>query len=169
MRTRIVIIIVLMITLIGCIDKKKQSKTPLKTENKKEENYTTKIVLHPSSPKDCGMNFKTFFIRFSSDSTFQISRIKFPLKMEYYDVYSSDSTSPIEEYIKVENYRFFDLSIDGEAEDRETNRFTSEIEKKKEDTYIYYQLGIDNGISVKFQFKQINDCWLLESIKDDSV
>ncbi|WP_299260848.1 DUF4348 domain-containing protein [uncultured Aquimarina sp.] len=168
------LLIVLVAFATGCVDKKETNSKDLDIKAEKTNEPVLDTLQEPISdnpivPKNCGLNFEAFFNRFSKDSVFQKSRVKFPLKMTYFDAYSSDTTTPEEEYIEQQDYQFFNLSNDSEAANRDIDRFRAKIEKKENDTYIYYQLGIDNGIRVEFEFKKENNCWLFVSLKDEST
>ncbi len=168
---RIIVFTIIVLTMVRCHDSKKEESKTINTDNKelKKEIESKANKISVVKPEDCGMDFNAFFVKFSKDSIFQRSRVKYPLKMIYFDAYGSDQTTPIEEYIKLQDYQFFDFSLDNEAKNREVNAYTIKIEKKENDTYLYRQLGIDNGIMVEFKFIKDNGCWLLVSLKDEST
>ncbi|MBQ4821909.1 DUF4348 domain-containing protein [Aquimarina sp. MMG016] len=139
----------------------------LKEDHK--ENSTIKPKIVQLKPYHCDMDFKSFFTKFSSDSIFQIRRIKFPLKNISYDIYGEDQTTPIEDFTAPESFSFMDFSVDHKAMDKEVDAYKVEIEKKKDDFYVYHIIGIDNGIMVDFGFKKENGCWLLIYIEDFST
>ena len=166
---RVLLHFVVLIFLVSCSQTKESEKTIKKEEIDRsnianQEQNKSKIVI-----KDCGMTFDSFFDKFKNDSAFQGSRVKYPLKLTYFDLYGSDQNTPIEEYIKFQDYQFFDFTNDIDAENNKVNVYKVQLEKKDDQTYLYYQLGIDNGIRVEFKFVKEKDCWLLESLIDEST
>ncbi|MBG6130873.1 hypothetical protein IWQ47_002343 [Aquimarina sp. EL_43] len=171
MKNKIVLLIIALAVFTGCVNNKKEEN---KTSDLQEETIVEKKVIQNipnriseknDSPKDCGLNFESFFTRFSTDSAFQKNRIQFPLKMSTMDAY--DSENPSIENLSLKDYSFIDFSNDKDAINRDTDKYKVEIVENKETT-IYKKLGIDNGIYVEFKFEKQENCWLLISIEDQS-
>lgn len=162
-----VLLVVVIFSFVGCKDSPEQNSKTISSG--KEKNISKKQVITISPAINCGQDFTSFFRKFSSDSIFQSSRIKFPLKMISFDIFGSDQTTPIEEFTSVQEYSFFDFSEDEKAKNRDIDAYSTTIERKDKDEYSYRMLGIDNGIMVEFLFQKQNNCWFLVSIKDQST
>ncbi len=169
----IIIIAILILTLtvfIGCNNNKEDKRssdisTETIVEKKSIENLPNPRLEKNEAPKDCGLNFESFFTKFSNDSAFQKNRIQFPLKMVTVDVYDSENSSI--KNLSINDYSFMDFSKDKDAENRDNDKYKVELIKKNETT-VYKKLGIDNGIYIEFKFKKEDNCWLLISIEDQS-
>lgn len=171
MKNKIVLLIIALAVFTGCVNnKKEENKTSdlqeeKVVEKKVVENIPNQTVEKNDYPKDCGLNFESFFTRFSTDSAFQKNRIQFPLKMATIDAYDSDN--PSIKNLNIKDYSFIDFSNDKDAINRDTDKYKVEIVENKETT-IYKKIGIDNGIYVEFKFEKRENCWLLILIKDQS-
>ena len=100
-------------------------------------------------------DFDSFFYRFKTDSLFQLSRIKFPLKLTITD----DDVDTIK-LIQKKDWRF----IFHQKEDKE-------IIKKvvTGENMVNVELMIeDTGVSINHYFVNTNDKWMLTAIKDES-
>ncbi|TCP27981.1 uncharacterized protein DUF4348 [Tenacibaculum skagerrakense] len=116
---------------------------------------------------NCISDFDTFFKEFSKNEEFQKSTIKYPLKLTYI---SDLETNKIETkiYHNSKEWEFINFSQDQKAKNREYDQYTVSVETY--DQKAFYKLkGIDNGILVIYQFEQIDDCWYLTLIKDESA
>lgn len=111
-------------------------------------------------------SFKDFFLRFSIDSAFQTSRIKFPLGYSYYDGYDSDSLSV--DTIKLEDWTFIDFSDDSLAAKNEEDAYQVEFTETDPNVVEYLRKGIDNGIFVNYHFSKVHGKWYLTKIADRS-
>lgn len=110
-------------------------------------------------------DFNLFIDKFSNDSTFQLSRTKFPLKIRWYDIDNDN------DYIFYENKSNFEIidfrkkkstGVDNQWEQKinlDTNNTSAIIEIK----------GIENGILVNYFFEKINGAWILTAIEDIST
>lgn len=110
-------------------------------------------------------NFNDFIEKFSIDSNFQKSRIKFPLKIKLYDI-DNDRDS-----IFYRDSSSFDMI------DFPKNKSTSQYDQwgqkiviDKNNTFATIEIsGIDNGILVDYLFQKINGAWMLIEIDDSST
>lgn len=119
------------------------------------------------TPSDCGHSFDAFFERFTKDSVFQKSRVKYPLKWYYLE--DNESSKMIVGFInKPSEYNYIDFSVDKDAMNNEYDKYSISIEDLGS-TVNYILNGYDNGINIKYIFKKINYCWLLVEIEDKST
>ena len=105
-------------------------------------------------------NFDTFFEKFSSDSVFQRSRIKFPLTTETYDI---DAEKMVMATIPAREWEFFNI--------REITRNKKHIynTRKEKDKYILNATVEDTGIFVDYIFEQRDGKWVMVKIVDQST
>lgn len=110
-------------------------------------------------------SFNDFIDKFSTDSIFQISRIRFPLKTKWYDL-DNDRDSVI--YEDKSGFKLMDFRKKkstaqyGQWEQRivvDKNNASATIEIR----------GIENGIMVDYLFEKINGAWILFEIDDSST
>ncbi|WP_207420225.1 DUF4348 domain-containing protein [Desertivirga brevis] len=109
-------------------------------------------------------NFNDFIEKFSSDTAFQISRTRFPLKVKWYNnendrdslIYKDRSAFEMIDFRKKKS----DTKYDKWEQKRMVDKATSaRIEIR----------GIDNGIMVDYLFEKIKGAWMLIEIDDDST
>jgi hypothetical protein len=110
-------------------------------------------------------SFEAFFKQFSTDSIFQESRIVFPLRHTFYDVYEDTLTSAT---INANDWTFIDFRKDSLAVSLKEDAFNIEINKKDSLNVDYLRKGIDNGISMTYSFEKRDSRWYLIDIIDDS-
>lgn len=108
-------------------------------------------------------SFEDFFSRFSTDSVFQVSRIKFPLEYSYYD---DDSLSM--DKINSEEWAYLDFSDDSLASKSEVDAYNIEFIEVDRNMIEYLRKGIDNGIFVSYRFRKTHGRWHLTEIVDRS-
>ncbi|MBR5983655.1 MAG: DUF4348 domain-containing protein [Bacteroidales bacterium] len=101
-------------------------------------------------------NFKTFWKSFVADSVFQKERTQFPLTSMYYQYgeIEEEHDDLITEKISADDWWFLILE----------DQYSKNKIKKENDGYIVEQIGIENGIYIKFTFKAINGKWYLVKI-----
>lgn len=113
---------------------------------------------------DADIDFKTFIVKFSKDSLFQISRIKFPLIVKELEL--SDSSYYLEEKINITDHRNMDFS----QQQMESVQSGYTLEHKIENNKATIELrGIDNGIITNYYFEKIEGKWTLISWVDSST
>ena len=110
-------------------------------------------------------SFDDFFKNFSTDSAYQISRIKFPLK---YFSYEDDPDSLTSTDINIGEWTYINFSNDSLAASRKENAFNVEIDRKDSTIVEYLRKGIDNGISMVYSFEKDGARWYLTKIIDQS-
>ena len=112
-------------------------------------------------------SFPVFFDQFNSDSTFQRSRVVFPL--DYYSV-TEESTDYelINQPIDAGNYLILDLTYDDSLANQEFDAYKRIIEIKKDTTWVKFT-GVDNGIHEEFIFECRKGKWFLMKVVDAST
>ena len=110
-------------------------------------------------------NFYDFIEKFSSDSIFQLSRTKFPLKIKLHDL-DNDTDSLI--YCEMSNYEMIDFRK--KKSTGQYDQWEQLIIVDKNNTSATIEIrGIDNGIRVYYIFYKINGAWMFIEIDDSST
>lgn len=117
------------------------------------------------SKEDIDGNFNDFINKFSTDSTFQLSRTKFPLKIKSYDLNNDSDSIIYKDRSKFEMVDFRKKKSTGQYDQWEQKIV---IGKNKASATIEIR-GIDNGIMVGYLFEKINGMWMLIAIDDRST
>ncbi len=109
--------------------------------------------------------FKNFYKKFYSDSTFQISRIAFPLKGFNSDEYDPELGSKNPPYYwKKSSWQFIEtLEKDTVVIDKKdwTEEYRREINNNKDSTVLEKIYIVDSGYIVERKFKKIKEKWNL--------
>lgn len=103
-------------------------------------------------------DFKTFVERFKTDSTFQFSRIVFPLTQESSG--DMDDVGKKIDRINSNDWRYLSLKYNQSFATRELDAYTEQIVNEKNTSHLLYQ-GVNNGINVEFVFELKNKKWYL--------
>ena len=114
------------------------------------------------SKNDDQEDFNEFFKKFTTDSLFQIERVKFPWELE---MYIEDGLG-VEETSK-DDWRFSTFYYETGYASRQEDAYTQEI-KSYGDTVKLELRGIDNGIHIDYEFATDKGKWMLVSGKDYS-
>jgi hypothetical protein len=110
-------------------------------------------------------NFNDFVDKFSSDSTFQLSRTKFPLKIKWYDL-DNDKDSII--YKDRSDFEMMDFRK--KKSRGQYDQWEQKIVVDKNNTSATIEIrGIENGIMVDYLFEKINGAWMLIELDDSST
>lgn len=144
-KTRLILSWIILILLTGCVLKNKGD------------------VGLRSTQQDS--SFKDFFMKFSRDSLFQISRIQFPLKYSYFEEYND---SLMVERIEIKDWNYIDFEDDSMAYKNNEDAYQIRFIEKGRDSVEYLRKGIDNGINMSYTFKRIVSQWFLVEIVDRS-
>ena len=148
--------LILVTLLIGCVNSATNSKggqsngTQTSTIPAKEAMYN---------------NFNAFVDKFSSDSTFQLSRTKFPLKIKWYDIDNDKDSLIYKERSSFEMMDFRKKKSTGQYDQWEQLII---VDKNNTSATIEIR-GIDNGIRVYYIFYKINGAWMFIEIDDSST
>lgn len=110
-------------------------------------------------------DFHNFIEEFSSDFLFQLSRIKFPLRVNIYDI-SNDRDSVI--YINKSDFNILDFREKDSSQ--QSDQWRQEIVFDNNPTSATIEIrGIDNGIMANYLFEKVNGVWMLIEIIDSST
>ena len=109
--------------------------------------------------------FLEFLENFSSDSTFQIQRIVFPIHYEFYD--SDNDYKLVQRIIQRKDWKYINIISDLDLSMIVDYEFNN-LNKVQESILIYFR-GIECGISVEYLFKRIGNSWSLTNMKDLST
>jgi len=110
-------------------------------------------------------SFNVFIEKFSSDSVFQLSRTKFPLKVKWYDLDNHNDSIIYIDRSKFEIMDFRKKKSTGHHDQWEQN-----IQIGKDNASATIEIrGIENGIMVDYLFETINGAWMLIEIDDSST
>ena len=111
-------------------------------------------------------DFFVFFQGFCTDSSFQLSRIKFPLIDTYL---SSNLNRRITRKVQSSDWKF--MQIKEFTSNTFEYYFASFNDRKLPDTdeMVYAIIGIENGIQVNYYFKRENGKWFLVKMEDLST
>ena len=152
--------LLIVLSIVSC---KQEVKSEPESEPKPE--VVEKIEKKIEIPSNVDTEFKTFFKFFNIDSTFQISRIDFPLKIMEMNGEMSDVEPRI---IELKNYEKMDLTYDKSFETREYDKYTQKVILDGSKARIELR-GIDNGIHTDFEFEKIDGKWKMITWTDSST
>lgn len=155
---KIRILTIFLILILACKQSEKETQVGITTDKSKSElNNQTKVII----PENVDSEFNLFLEFFSSDSTFQISRVNFPLKVKHLDIENgilkNRIIEPTDYYLK----RF--LPFNNKNQD-----YTQEIDIKNDKVIIFIR-GIENGLVVDYEFDKIHGKWKLITWTDQST
>jgi len=121
---------------------------------KQDSHIVDTFKISDTTNKEAEENFEIFYKKFNNDLQFQNSRIKYPLKGEYYDGEMGDNQSDITYYWSLkDSLDFENLNLNMELYD---------IQRiKKEDLVIEKIYIKDSGFISELHFKLINKKWYL--------
>lgn len=127
--------------------------------NKVDRNTNENIVSPHSEIADS--TFANFIEKFSNDSEFQLNRIKFPLKIKWYDIVNDEDSIF---YIEKNSVGFIDLR------DKNNERFERRIIMDESHASTIVEIrGIENGLVVDYIFVWNGIGWMLVEINDSST
>ncbi|MCS3798877.1 DUF4348 domain-containing protein [Niastella sp. OAS944] len=105
-------------------------------------------------------SFDSFFEKFSSDSVFQKSRIKFPLTSQVYDI---DSEKEVTSTTDASEWAFFNIK-----QLKQDKKYIFKTSSEKEQYIINVKME-DTGIYVDYIFDRQSGKWTLVKIVDQST
>lgn len=110
-------------------------------------------------------NFINFLFRFMNDSSFQISRTKFPFKINTWT--GTEEESKDTTYFKVQSqWSFISLYNGLDSLTNFSNDLNSEI-KDRNNINVMIQ-GVENGIAMTYRFQKIDNLWFFVELEDNS-
>ncbi|WP_024769503.1 DUF4348 domain-containing protein [Aquimarina macrocephali] len=154
--------LLIVLTIVSC---KQEVKSEPESESELKPEVVEKIKEKIEIPSNVDSEFKTFFKFFNKDSTFQISRIDFPLKIMEMNGEMSDVEPRI---IELKDYEKMDLTYDKSFETREYDKYTQKVILDGSKARIELR-GIDNGIHNNFEFEKIDGQWKMITWTDSST
>lgn len=132
------------------------------TNTSREDANKHDVVLNKSK-ESIDDNFSDFIKKFSIDSTFQLSRITFPLKIQWRSIdqdtlfYYDRSEHEMMDFRKEKSTTLFNRWKQTILIDQNNTSATIEIR------------GIDNGIMIDYVFEKIHRMWMLVEVIDSST
>jgi Domain of unknown function (DUF4348) len=126
-----------------------------------DETHTPTIVVGEFAED----NFNDFIVKFSTDTAFQLSRTKFPLKIKWYDLENERDSLIYRDRSSFEMMDFRKKKSTGQYDQWERkilvhkNNTSATIETR----------GIDNGITVDYLFEKVSGLWMLIEVDDSST
>jgi hypothetical protein len=117
-------------------------------------------------PDDVDDNFETFLNYFNEDSTFQASRIEFPLKGKVADYAKDYEFSEV--IIQPREFRKLDFTYDPSSANREVDSYEQKLNVKGNEAVIEIR-GIENGIMADYFFEKRKGKWVLVTWEDSST
>lgn len=149
--------IIFLVTMLNACDNSSTNSTSRQSNESQNPTIPTKEAIDN--------NFNDFINKFSTDSIFQVSRIKFPLKIKWYDI---DNNRDSIIYKNIESFELMDFrkkKSTGQYDQWEQNIF---VDKNNTSATIEIR-GIENGIMVDYLFEKIKGVWMLIEIDDRST
>jgi hypothetical protein len=126
--------------------------------------HLEKIVINSQNSQE-PESFIKFLQMFMNDSIFQISRIKFPIKISTWTGSEEDSKDTT--YLKQKSeWRFITLYNGLDSLTNFSNNWDSDI--KDNNQFNIFIGGLGNGISVDYYFQKIENKWFFIELKDYS-
>ena len=151
------IISLLFVTLLTSCDNSSTTSTSGQSNDTQTSTIPTKEAIDN--------NFNDFIDKFSTDSTFQLSRTKFPLKTKWYDLDNDRDSLIYRERSSFEMMDFRKKKSTGQYDQWEQRIV---VDKNNTSAIIGFR-GIENGIMVDYLFEKINGAWMLIEVDDSST
>lgn len=111
-------------------------------------------------------DFEQFILKFNTLESFQLERIKFPIKVIIPNT-EHEGMAPMEETIGKYDWEFLDLTYDSTYLTRPIDQYYQGIRFKR-DTAIVEIRGINNGIYADYYFTLIDNKWYLVTLYEAS-
>lgn len=110
--------------------------------------------------------FDLFIQKFSTEESFQIDRIKFPINIIIPDT-GHEGMAPMHETIGKYDWEMLDLTYDSTYVTRPYDQYY-QVVRFTNDTAVVEIRGIDNGIYADYYFSLINNKWYLVTLYEAS-
>lgn len=111
-------------------------------------------------------NFDQFIHKFSTQESFQLDRIKFPISVIIPDA-GHEGMAPMEETIGRYEWELLDLTYDSSYLTRPYDQYY-QVVRYRDDTAVVEIRGINNGIYADYYFTLINEKWYLVTLYEAS-
>lgn len=138
----------------------KNTKNGSETREKEVLSSTNDVALADSE------EFDKFIQKFSTEESFQIERIKFPINIIVPDA-GHEGMAPMHEIIGKYDWEMIDLSYDSTFLTRPYDQYYQAV-RFTNDTAVVEIRGIDNGIYADYYFSLINKKWYLVTLYEAS-
>jgi hypothetical protein len=138
----------------------KNTKNGSETREKEVLSSTIDVALADSE------EFDKFIQKFSTEESFQIERIKFPINIIVPDA-GHEGMAPMHETIGKYDWEMIDLSYDSTFLTRPYDQYYQAV-RFTNDTAVVEIRGIDNGIYADYYFSLINKKWYLVTLYEAS-
>lgn len=149
--------IILFVSLLTACDSSSKNSTSRQSNETQYRTIPTKEAIDN--------NFNDFINKFSTDSTFQITRTRFPLKTKWYDIDNDKDSLFYKDRASFEMMDFRKKKSTGQYD-----QWEQKIVVAKNNTSATIEIrGIDNGIMVEYLFEKINGAWMLIEMADSST
>ncbi len=126
----------------------------------KEENVNDSLTIIADE------KFEEFILDFSTDTSFQISRIKFPLEYVSLD---ENYTELVSKVVNRKDYQFIYVGIEFTNDFRFQIYDNFEHKLRETDERVVGRHGLNNGNEVYLYFKRIDGKWFLVKFEDLST
>lgn len=138
-----IVLIIGFYLFIGCNPSSKSNQQRGEIENKEGQNI-------PEIGENKSEDFKSFYSRFLTDKTFQLSRIEFPLSGEI-----------IEDGVHIQHIEKKDWPLmKSSIYDVDKNEYKVEI--KEDSTEVYHRIYVEyTGIDIEVKYNRIDGKWYL--------
>lgn len=110
--------------------------------------------------------FDQFIQKFSSEKSFQLNRIKFPIQAIVPDT-EHEGMAPMEESIGKYDWEMLDLTYDSTYLTRPYDQYY-QVVRFRNDTAVVEIRGINNGIYADYYFELVDNQWFLVSLYEAS-
>ncbi|WP_298650823.1 DUF4348 domain-containing protein [uncultured Proteiniphilum sp.] len=111
-------------------------------------------------------NFDQFIRKFSTQESFQLERIKFPINVIIPDA-EHEGMAPMEEIIGRYDWELLDLTYDSTYLTRPYDQYYQGV-RYRNDTAVVEIRGINNGIYADYYFMLIDEKWYLVTLYEAS-
>jgi hypothetical protein len=102
--------------------------------------------------------FDSFFLKFSSDSTFQLSRVEFPFK-----IIIEEDEGFVTRYLSRDDWSYEDFS------QMKVGKHHLKKKKESDNTVVMLYTLEDTGVHVSYVFNKKEGKWMLSSMEDSST
>ncbi len=157
------IFIYFFIILFSCSQNKDKENSDISKNDDSIENGKDILLNSESSGAE---DFNQFLKRFSETESFQLQRIKFPIKVVVPDM-DHEGMAPIEESIGRYEWEQLDLTYDSTFLTRMYDQYY-QVVRFKDDTAVVEIRGINNGIYADYYFSLIDEKWYLVTLYEAS-
>ncbi len=131
-----------------------------KSEKNSRENDSSIVAVSQAE------EFDQFIQKFSSEESFQLKRIQFPIRVIIPNT-EHEGMAPMEETITKYDWEMLDLTYDSTYLTRPYDQYY-QVVRYKNDTAVVEIRGINNGIYANYYFAMINKKWYLVTLYEAS-